>query len=130
MRPLRRAARGILAQGSAPSGRAPGRAAQASIDTRARARLPSVARRCTDSSFTQARHEGSRSIRTRSTGRAGRSRGQTSALFVSWDRAPRARKGHAAVMFVVMASTATEAEILGVKSRILAEGMTPYDHHG
>jgi 3-deoxy-7-phosphoheptulonate synthase len=33
-------------------------------------------------------------------------------------------------MFVVMASTATEAEILGVKSRILAEGMTPYDHHG
>ena len=33
-------------------------------------------------------------------------------------------------MFVVMASTATEAEILGVKSRILAEGMTPYDHQG
>ena len=33
-------------------------------------------------------------------------------------------------MFVVMASTATEAEILGVKSHILAEGMTPYDHAG
>src|SRR3954466_4958011 len=33
-------------------------------------------------------------------------------------------------MFVVMAVTATEAEILGVKSHILAEGMTPYDHHG
>jgi len=33
-------------------------------------------------------------------------------------------------MFVVMAGTATEAEILGVKSHILAEGMTPYDHHG
>jgi 3-deoxy-7-phosphoheptulonate synthase len=33
-------------------------------------------------------------------------------------------------MFVVMARTATEAEILGVKSHILAEGMTPYDHEG
>jgi 3-deoxy-7-phosphoheptulonate synthase len=33
-------------------------------------------------------------------------------------------------MFVVMAVTATEAEILGVKSHILAEGMTPFDHQG
>jgi 3-deoxy-7-phosphoheptulonate synthase len=33
-------------------------------------------------------------------------------------------------MFVVMARTAIEAEILGVKSQILAEGMTPFDHHG
>ena len=33
-------------------------------------------------------------------------------------------------MFVVMARTASEAEILGVKSHILAEGMTPYDHAG
>jgi 3-deoxy-7-phosphoheptulonate synthase len=33
-------------------------------------------------------------------------------------------------MFVVMAHNATEAEILGVKSHILAEGMTPYDHQG
>jgi 3-deoxy-7-phosphoheptulonate synthase len=33
-------------------------------------------------------------------------------------------------MFVVMARTATEADILGVKSHILAEGMTPYDHAG
>lgn len=33
-------------------------------------------------------------------------------------------------MFIVMARTATEAEILGVKSHILAEGMTPYDHAG
>ena len=33
-------------------------------------------------------------------------------------------------MFVVMASTATEAEILGVKSRILSEGMTPFEHVG
>ena len=33
-------------------------------------------------------------------------------------------------MFVVMRSTATEAEILGVKGHILAEGMTPYDHVG
>lgn len=31
-------------------------------------------------------------------------------------------------MFVVMASAATEAEILGVKGQILAEGMTPFDH--
>src|SRR5258705_10529800 len=33
-------------------------------------------------------------------------------------------------MFVVMARTATEAEILGVKGQILAEGMTPFDHTG
>ena len=31
-------------------------------------------------------------------------------------------------MFVVMSHAATEAEILGVKSRILAEGLTPYEH--
>jgi 3-deoxy-7-phosphoheptulonate synthase len=33
-------------------------------------------------------------------------------------------------MFVVMSSSATEAEVLGVKSRILAEGLTPYQHTG
>src|SRR6185503_12181485 len=33
-------------------------------------------------------------------------------------------------MFVVMARTASEAEILGVKSHILAEGMPPFDHEG
>jgi 3-deoxy-7-phosphoheptulonate synthase len=33
-------------------------------------------------------------------------------------------------MIVVMARTATEAEVLGVKSHILAEGMTPFDHAG
>ena len=33
-------------------------------------------------------------------------------------------------MFVVMASGASEAEILGVKGRILAEGLTPFDHAG
>ena len=33
-------------------------------------------------------------------------------------------------MFVVMARTATEAELLGVKSQILAEGLTPFDHVG
>lgn len=33
-------------------------------------------------------------------------------------------------MFVVMASAATEAEINGVKSLILAEGLTPYGHAG
>ncbi len=33
-------------------------------------------------------------------------------------------------MFVVMRSTATEEEILGVKSRILAEGLTPFSHEG
>jgi 3-deoxy-7-phosphoheptulonate synthase len=33
-------------------------------------------------------------------------------------------------MFVVMSAAATEAEILGVKSRILAEGLTPYEHAG
>ena len=33
-------------------------------------------------------------------------------------------------MFVLMTVGATEAEILGVKSRILAEGLTPFDHVG
>src|SRR5436190_22542452 len=33
-------------------------------------------------------------------------------------------------MIVVMAPTAGEAEILGVKSAILGEGLTPYDHAG
>jgi 3-deoxy-7-phosphoheptulonate synthase len=33
-------------------------------------------------------------------------------------------------MFVAMRQGATEAEILGVKSRILAEGLTPYEHAG
>ena len=33
-------------------------------------------------------------------------------------------------MFVVMATDATETEILGVKSHILAEGLTPFDHTG
>lgn len=33
-------------------------------------------------------------------------------------------------MFVVMAATATEEEINGVKGRILAEGLTPFDHLG
>ena len=33
-------------------------------------------------------------------------------------------------MFVVMAAGASEAEILGVKSQILAEGLTPFDHVG
>ena len=31
-------------------------------------------------------------------------------------------------MFVVMTAGATEAEILGVKSQILSEGLTPFDH--
>ena len=31
-------------------------------------------------------------------------------------------------MFVVMAAGASEAEVLGVKSHILAEGLTPFDH--
>ena len=33
-------------------------------------------------------------------------------------------------MFVVMTVGATEAEILGVKSQILSEGLTPFDHTG
>lgn len=33
-------------------------------------------------------------------------------------------------MFVVMSRTAGEAETLGVKSQILAEGLTPFEHHG
>ena len=33
-------------------------------------------------------------------------------------------------MFVVMASGASEAEILGVKSQILAEGLNPFEHVG
>jgi 3-deoxy-7-phosphoheptulonate synthase len=33
-------------------------------------------------------------------------------------------------MFVVMRPGASEAEVLGVKSRILSEGLTPYEHAG
>ena len=33
-------------------------------------------------------------------------------------------------MIVVMAVTATEAEVIGVKSQILAEGLTPHEHQG
>ena len=33
-------------------------------------------------------------------------------------------------MIVVMAVTATEAEVLGVKSAILSEGLTPFDDLG
>jgi 3-deoxy-7-phosphoheptulonate synthase len=33
-------------------------------------------------------------------------------------------------MFVTMRGSATEADVLGVKSRILAEGLTPYEHAG
>ncbi|HUP54628.1 MAG TPA: 3-deoxy-7-phosphoheptulonate synthase [Methylomirabilota bacterium] len=33
-------------------------------------------------------------------------------------------------MFVVMAEPASEAEVLGVKSQILAEGLTPFEHVG
>ena len=33
-------------------------------------------------------------------------------------------------MFVVMTVGASEAEVLGVKSKILAEGLTPFDHVG
>src|SRR3990170_2483274 len=33
-------------------------------------------------------------------------------------------------MFVAMSVTASEADILGVKSHILAEGLTPYEHWG
>src|SRR5262249_22892167 len=34
------------------------------------------------------------------------------------------------LMFVVMAVTANEADVIGVKSQILAEGLTPYEHQG
>jgi 3-deoxy-7-phosphoheptulonate synthase len=37
-------------------------------------------------------------------------------------------RGVNSAMFVVMAAGASEAEVLGVKSRILAEGLTPFDH--
>ena len=33
-------------------------------------------------------------------------------------------------MFVVMVVDATEADVIGVKSHILSEGMTPFEHHG
>ena len=33
-------------------------------------------------------------------------------------------------MFVVMAAGATEAEVLGVKGLILAEGLTPFENAG
>jgi 3-deoxy-7-phosphoheptulonate synthase len=37
-------------------------------------------------------------------------------------------RGDHSAMFVVMTAGASEAEVLGVKSRILAEGLTPFDH--
>src|SRR5215211_9240858 len=39
-----------------------------------------------------------------------------------------ANEDQARPVFVVMSTAATEAETLGVKSRILAEGLTPYEH--
>jgi 3-deoxy-7-phosphoheptulonate synthase len=45
-------------------------------------------------------------------------------------RARRARHEETETMIVVMAIGASEAEILGVKSQILTEGMSPYDHAG
>src|SRR5439155_1061652 len=38
------------------------------------------------------------------------------------------RRGRNRSMFVVMAATASEADVLGVKSAILAEGLTPFEH--
>ena len=52
----------------------------------------------------------------------------TSAFFLS-RLDPSPEEGHAR-MFVVMAANATEGEINAVKSHILAEGLTPYDHVG
>jgi 3-deoxy-7-phosphoheptulonate synthase len=46
------------------------------------------------------------------------------------DEARGARHEETESMIVVMAIGASEAEILGVKSQILAEGMSPYDHAG
>ena len=43
---------------------------------------------------------------------------------------PAKRKRGRTPMFVVMASNATEAEVLGVKRQILDEGLTPFDHAG
>src|SRR5690348_9246856 len=48
-------------------------------------------------------------------------------FFVSRSSEPERKPGPHA-MFVVMRRNATEAELLGVKSRILAEGLTPYEH--
>jgi 3-deoxy-7-phosphoheptulonate synthase len=38
------------------------------------------------------------------------------------------QRGDHSAMFVVMTAGASEAEVLGVKSQILAEGLTPFDH--
>src|SRR5512141_2358882 len=59
---------------------------------------------------------------------SGGGRGRDLCFFVS-PRAQPARSGRTA-MLVAMRPAATEVELLGVKSRILAEGLTPYDHAG
>jgi 3-deoxy-7-phosphoheptulonate synthase len=59
---------------------------------------------------------------------SGDGRGETSAFLFPIDKGPSKQVSRR--MFVVMRTAATEAEILGVKSRILAEGLTPYEHAG
>jgi 3-deoxy-7-phosphoheptulonate synthase len=54
--------------------------------------------------------------------------GNTSAFLFPRRYRPAFTEQVAHQMFVVMRTAATEAEVLGVKSRILAEGLTPYEH--
>ena len=56
--------------------------------------------------------------------------GQNLCFFCLASGSDRRSESGAATVFVVMRRGATEAEILGVKSRILAEGLTPYEHAG
>ena len=59
----------------------------------------------------------------------GEQRSRTSAFLFSdeYDDTPR---GDADQMFVVMRTGATEAEVIGVKGLILAEGLTPFENAG
>ena len=83
------------------------------------------------SSFTTARHDRLRILDPRDAGPAGTKQRSRPLLFCWPDRsAAPARLERTTPMFVVMSVTATEAEIIGVKSHILAEGMTPHEHSG
>jgi 3-deoxy-7-phosphoheptulonate synthase len=70
-------------------------------------------------------------VRDRGQDVSGRAEAQDLCFFVFGSSRERGKSVQVARrMFVVMSSAATEAEILGVKSSILAEGLTPYEHAG
>ena len=123
MRPLRSSGGAMLSRGL----RTDRRRSRRRVDRRRDAHRTTAVHRMSRSSTFDARHDRSRSTRPGARVVPGeRSRGRDLCFFV-W---PTDRRGDDSAMFVVMAAGASEAEVLGVKSRILAEGLTPFDHPG